>query len=54
MADAPGSVSAPGLEHIITGNADANRHMIAINDALGFRVLDHWLSWQLDVAPAAS
>jgi GNAT superfamily N-acetyltransferase len=41
----------PGLRHIHTGNADANRHMIAINDALGFRVLDRILSWQLDVRP---
>ena len=41
----------PGLRHIHTGNADANTHMIAINDALGFRVLDRILSWQLDVRP---
>jgi RimJ/RimL family protein N-acetyltransferase len=40
----------PGLERVITGNADINRHMIAINEALGFRVLDLWPHWQLDVA----
>ena len=39
----------PGLERIITGNADANRYMIAINEELGFRALDQWPSWQLDV-----
>jgi GNAT superfamily N-acetyltransferase len=39
----------PGLERVITGNADANSHMIAINEALGFRVLDRWPHWQLDV-----
>jgi GNAT superfamily N-acetyltransferase len=40
----------PGLEHVITGNADVNRHMIAINEALGFRLLDRWPHWQIDVA----
>ena len=39
----------PGLARIITGNADANRHMIAINDALGFTVLDRWPAWQLEI-----
>ncbi|MFI5063454.1 MAG: hypothetical protein ACHP9Z_05690 [Streptosporangiales bacterium] len=38
-----------GLTRIITGNADANRHMIAINDALGFTVLDRWPAWQLEI-----
>jgi len=40
----------PLLERIFTGNADSNRHMLAINDALGFTVLDHWQSFQLEVA----
>lgn len=39
----------PGLRHILTGNSDGNKHMIAINDELGFRILDEWQSWQLDV-----
>ena len=39
-----------GLERIITGNADVNEHMIAINTELGYQVLDHWLSWELAVA----
>jgi len=26
--------------------------MIAINDALGYKVLDRWASWELDVAGA--
>ena len=42
----------PQLTRIITGNADANQHMIAINDALGFTVLDRWPSWQLDIGGA--
>jgi len=40
----------PWLERIITGNADVNEHMIAINTELGYQVLDHWLSWELAVA----
>jgi RimJ/RimL family protein N-acetyltransferase len=40
----------PQLTHILTGNADANEHMIAINAALGFQVLEHWPSWELEVA----
>jgi RimJ/RimL family protein N-acetyltransferase len=40
----------PGMAHILTGNADGNKHMIAINDELGFRILDEWRSWQLDTA----
>jgi hypothetical protein len=40
----------PQLTRIITGNAGGNEHMIAINDRLGFEVLDRWLTWELDVA----
>jgi len=40
----------PLVERILTGNADSNQHMIAINAELGFQVLDHSLSWQLAVA----
>jgi hypothetical protein len=42
----------PQLAAIITGNSDTNEHMIAINDALGYRVLDRWATWELDVAVA--
>ena len=34
---------------IDTWNAIANRPMIAVNEALGFRVLDTWAEWQLDL-----
>jgi GNAT superfamily N-acetyltransferase len=44
------AVEEPQMIRIITGNADANEHMIAINDRLGFEVLDRWLTWELDVA----
>jgi RimJ/RimL family protein N-acetyltransferase len=42
----------PGLRRIVTGNADSNRHMIAINAELGFRVTGEWQTWQLEVAAA--
>jgi GNAT superfamily N-acetyltransferase/RimJ/RimL family protein N-acetyltransferase len=44
----------PELERILTDNAGANSHMIAINADLGFRVLDQWQGWQLDVTRAAA
>lgn len=37
------------LTRIITGNARENQHMIAINAALGYRVLDTWSGWELEV-----
>jgi GNAT superfamily N-acetyltransferase len=40
----------PQVTRIVTGNADGNRHMIAINEQLGFRVHGRWPSWELDVA----
>jgi GNAT superfamily N-acetyltransferase len=40
----------PQLRWVITSNGDSNSHMIAINAALGYRVLDSQTSWQLDGA----
>ena len=40
----------PSLRRILTENADSNQHMIGINAALGFEVLDEWQSWELEVA----
>jgi GNAT superfamily N-acetyltransferase len=40
----------PQLRWVITSNGDSNSHMIAINAAFGYRVLDSRTSWQLDVA----
>jgi GNAT superfamily N-acetyltransferase len=40
----------PQLTRILTGNDEGNKHMIAINDQLGFEVLDRWPWWELDVA----
>jgi GNAT superfamily N-acetyltransferase/RimJ/RimL family protein N-acetyltransferase len=44
------AAAEPGVNRFITGNADSNRYMIAINEEIGFRVLDEWPSWRLDVA----
>jgi GNAT superfamily N-acetyltransferase len=51
----------PQVRRIITGNAAANRHMISINEELGYRVLERWETWQMDLGqrngmavPAAS
>jgi GNAT superfamily N-acetyltransferase/RimJ/RimL family protein N-acetyltransferase len=44
----------PQVTRIMTGNASANRYMIAINAELGFTVLDEWQTWDLDVADALS
>ena len=40
----------PRLRWVVTSNGDSNSHMIAINAALGYRMLDSQTSWQLDVA----
>jgi GNAT superfamily N-acetyltransferase len=42
----------PQIVQIVTGNADGNEHMIAINAELGFEVLDRLLSWELETARA--
>ncbi|MER6944935.1 hypothetical protein ABT294_13005 [Nonomuraea sp. NPDC000554] len=41
----------PGIGRIITWNTTSNAHMLAINEALGFRVLDEWNEWRLPVGP---
>jgi RimJ/RimL family protein N-acetyltransferase len=43
------ATAEPDLRRIMTGNADSNQHMIAINAELGFRILDEQQSWELDV-----
>lgn len=44
----------PEMRRILTGNADANKHMIAINAELGFAILDRWQTWDIDVTAAAA
>lgn len=42
----------PTVRHILTGNAAANDHMIAINEQLGFTAVSVFRNWQLDLAAA--
>ena len=35
----------PQLEHIVTNNAEANDHMIAVNQALGYRIVGPPYEW---------
>lgn len=42
--------AAPAAGRVITWNAESNTHMIAINDALGFRPRLRFSQWQLDVS----
>jgi GNAT superfamily N-acetyltransferase len=42
-------VHEPALQLIDTWNAAANDHMIAINEQIGFRAVDSWINWQLDL-----
>jgi GNAT superfamily N-acetyltransferase len=45
------TVAEPKLEQITTANAAANKHMIAINEQLGYRVVEpRWRHWELPVA----
>ncbi|WP_214322007.1 GNAT family N-acetyltransferase [Nonomuraea sediminis] len=39
----------PAAERIITWNATSNAHMLAINEAMGFELLDEWNEWQLTI-----
>lgn len=39
----------PALRVVDTWNAAENRHMIAINELLGFRPVDAWTDWQLTI-----
>jgi GNAT superfamily N-acetyltransferase len=41
----------PGVERVITWNAESNAHMIAINEALGFVPRLRFGQWQLQVPP---
>jgi GNAT superfamily N-acetyltransferase len=41
--------SEPNLRYVDTWNAAENAHMIAINEQLGFRAVDGWVSWQHEI-----
>lgn len=47
------AIEEPGLERIVTWNAQANKHMIAVNEALGYTILGQpATNYRLDVAAA--
>jgi hypothetical protein len=39
----------PGMRYIDTWNAAVNTHMISINERMGFRPVDSWCDWQMDI-----
>ena len=41
----------PAARRIITWNAESNTHMIAINEAIGFRATGRYAEWQQDLTP---
>jgi GNAT superfamily N-acetyltransferase len=41
------ATAEPQMTHVLTGNADGNDHMIAINTELGYQILNRWLGWEL-------
>ncbi len=43
-----------GVRRILTGNAGANKYMIAINEQMGFHVSDVYRNWSLDLSGAAT
>ncbi len=44
----------PQIERFLTWNGESNRHMVAINESLGYRIVDRWTtSWMLSVDDAA-
>jgi hypothetical protein len=42
----------PAVTAIDTWNAEVNRYMIAINEAMGFRAVDAWTDWQIELRAA--
>ncbi len=49
------ATAEPQLERITTWNAQANEHMIAINEAIGYTVSGQPVTWsRLDVAAAGA
>jgi hypothetical protein len=44
----------PGVRRMQTWNAEANDHMVAINDELGYEVVATFRAWELPVADGLS
>jgi GNAT superfamily N-acetyltransferase len=43
----------PALRHIVTTNAEQNKHMVAVNEQLGYRVIDYYQAWEFEAAALA-
>jgi hypothetical protein len=41
----------PLVESVNTWNAAVNDHMVGINEAMGFRPVERWREWQLELSP---
>jgi GNAT superfamily N-acetyltransferase len=39
----------PEVRYLNTWNDDENTHMVAVNDILGYRIMEAWSEWQLDL-----
>jgi GNAT superfamily N-acetyltransferase len=46
------AAAAPSVTLVVTGNAQVNAPMIAINDMLGFRVVAEQMFWQKPLGPS--
>ena len=42
--------SRPAVQMLNTWNAAINDHMVAINEAVGFRAVERWREWQLELS----
>ena len=46
--------SRPSVQMINTWNAAVNDHMVSINEAIGFRAVERWREWQLELSDATT
>jgi GNAT superfamily N-acetyltransferase len=46
--------SRPRVRTLNTWNAAINDHMVAINEAIGFRAVERWREWQLELSDSRS
>jgi GNAT superfamily N-acetyltransferase len=46
--------SRPSVRTLNTWNAAINDHMVAINEAIGFRAVERWREWQLELSSPTS
>ena len=46
--------SRPRVQMLNTWNAAINDHMVGINEAIGFRAVERWREWQLEISSATN